>query len=83
MELNVAAELKLAGRPSSRHFEENMQPIDFGGHKLVFTMPVSVDLTYVFFFFLYSAAGVLSPRLMLGCTRCNEEFGQDPRVYFS
>ncbi|MBS7259968.1 MAG: DUF177 domain-containing protein [Eubacteriales bacterium] len=83
MELNVAAELKLAGRPSSRHFEENMQPIDFGGHKLVFTMPVSVDLTYVFDGEGFSVAGVLSSRLMMNCTKCNEEFEQDFSVDFS
>ena len=83
MVINVAAELKLAGKASSRHFEEEMQPIDLGTHKLVFTMPVSVDVTYVFDGEGFNVDGVLSSELLMNCTRCNKEFRQSFSVDFS
>ncbi len=83
MELNVAAELKLAGKPAKRHFEEELGPIDFGGHELRFIMPVCVDITYVFDGEGFSVSGVLSSRLRMNCTKCNEEFDQDFSVDFS
>lgn len=83
MEINVASELKLAGKTSGRHFEEEMQPIDFGGHKLVFTMPLSVDINYVFDGEGFNVAGVLSSVLKMNCTKCNKEFDQSFSVDFS
>ena len=83
MELNVASELKLVGRTTGRHIEEMLPHIDFGGHKLVFTMPVSVDVTYAFDGEGFGVNGVLSSKLLMNCTKCNAEFEQDFSVSFS
>lgn len=83
VELNVAAELKLAGKPAKRHFEEKLEPIDFGGHMLEFTMPVCVDISYVFDGEGFNVSGVLSSALLMNCTKCNKEFEQSFSVDFS
>lgn len=83
MKINVATELKLAGKTTGRHFEEEMQPIDFGGHKLVFTMPLSVDIKYAFDGEGFNVVGVLSSELQMNCTKCNKEFNQPFSVDFS
>lgn len=83
MELNVAAELKLAGRVANRHFEEDMNVIDLNGHKLVFTMPLCVDISYTFDGEGFNVTGVLSSELLMNCTKCNEEFKQEFSVDFS
>ncbi len=83
MRINVAAELKLVGKTAGRHFEEEMEPIDLGGHVLDFTMPISVDLTYVFDGEGFNVAGVLSSALKMNCTKCNKEFEQPFSVDFS
>lgn len=83
MELNVALELKSVGKTTERHFEENMSDIDLNGHRLVFTMPVSVDLRYVFDGEGFNVVGVLSSELLMNCTKCNKEFKQKFSVDFS
>lgn len=82
MEINVASELKLAGKTSSRHFEEEMQPIDLGTHRLVFSMPVNINLTYSFDGEGFNVGGVLSSELLMNCTKCNKEFKQGFSVDF-
>ena len=83
MKINVASELKLAGKPASRHLEEEHAPVDLGGHKLVFTMPLSIDISYVYDGEGFNAQGVLSSELLMNCTKCNSEFKQPFSVEFS
>ena len=83
MELNVAAELKLVGKTTNRHLEPEMGPIDLNGHMLVFTMPVSIDLSYFYDGEGFNVSGVLSSELLMNCTKCNEEFKQAFNVEFS
>lgn len=83
MKINVASELKLAGKPASRHLEEERPPVELGGHKLIFTMPVSVDISYVCDGEGFSVQGVLSSELLMNCTKCNSEFKQPFSVEFS
>ena len=83
MKINVASELKLVGKTSGRHFEESSEPIDLGTHKLVFTMPLSVDCTYAYDGEGFNVSGVLSSELLMNCTKCNKEFKQGFSVDFS
>lgn len=83
MELNVATELKLVGLPAKRHFEEKLEPIEFGGHKIRFTMPVDVDVTYVYDGEGFNVSGVLSSVLLMNCTKCNSEFEKSFAIDFS
>jgi uncharacterized protein len=83
VKINVASELKSAGRTTDRHLEEECAPVDLGGHKLVFTMPLSVDITYAFDGEGFNAQGVLSSELLMNCTKCNAEFRQPFSVDFS
>ena len=83
VEINVAAELKLVGKTSGRHFEEEMAPIDLGGHKLIFTMPLCVDVNYAFDGEGFGVSGVLSSELLMNCTKCNKEFRQPFSVDFT
>ncbi len=83
MKINVAQELKLAGTPSGRHLEEELEPIDLGMHKLVFTMPLSTDVSYVYDGEGFSVSGVLSSELLMNCTKCNREFNQKFSISFS
>ena len=83
MIINVASELKLAGKTSGRHFEEEMEPIDLGTHKLVFSMPLILDITYAYDGEGFNVSGVLSSELLMNCTKCNKEFNQEFSVDFS
>ncbi|MBR4435590.1 MAG: DUF177 domain-containing protein [Clostridia bacterium] len=83
MKINVSSELKSAGRTSGRHFEEEWGPVDLGGHKLVFTMPLSIDISYVFDGEGFNTKGVLNSELLMNCTKCNSEFKQPFSVEFS
>ena len=76
MQINVAEELKSIGKTTDRHLEENLEPISFGGNKLVFTMPLSVDVRSSFDGEGFSVSGVLSSELLMHCTKCNKEFKQ-------
>lgn len=83
MKINVATELKSAGRAVGRHLEEDYALVELGGHKLVFTVPISVDITYVYDGEGFNAQGVLSSELLMNCTKCNSEFRQPFSVEFS
>lgn len=83
MKINVALELKLAGKTASRHFEEDYAPVELGGHKLIFTMPLSVDISYAYDGEGFNTQGVLSSELLMNCTKCNSEFKQRFSVEFS
>lgn len=83
MELNVAAELKLVGKATGRHIEQQMDPVDINGYKLVFTVPICIDLTYSFDGEGFNVNGVLNSELLMNCTKCNGEFKQPFSVDFS
>ena len=83
MQINVAEELKSIGKTTDRHLEENLEPISFGGNKLVFTMPLSVDVRSSFDGEGFSVSGVLSSELLMHCTKCNKEFKQGFNIDFS
>ncbi len=83
MELNVASELKLIGKVASAHFDEKLEPICFGGHKLVFDTPVSVDMDYAFDGEGFNVKGMLSSVLLMNCTKCNAEFKHEFSLPFS
>lgn len=82
MQINVAEELKSIGKTTDRHLEENLEPISFGGNKLVFTMPLSVDVRSSFDGEGFSVSGVLSSELLMHCTKCNKEFKQGFNIDF-
>ena len=82
MELNVAAELKLAGRVSTAHIEQAMEPVDFGGHRLVFTGPISLDINWCFDGEGFAVGGTLQGVVLMNCTKCNAEFEQPFTVPF-
>ncbi|MBR0134708.1 MAG: DUF177 domain-containing protein, partial [Clostridia bacterium] len=82
LQINVAPELKLAGQTSGRHLETEYEPIDLGTHKLVFTMPLTIDVSYVFDGEGFNVSGVLSSELLMNCTKCNREFKQRFSVDF-
>ena len=83
MQINVAEELKSIGKTTDRHLEESLEPISFGGNKLVFTMPLSVDVRSSFDGEGFSVSGVLSSELLMHCTKCNKEFKQGFNIDFS
>lgn len=83
MKINVSSELKSAGKTSGRHFEEEYAPVDLGGHKLVFTMPLSIDISYAFDGEGFNTKGVLNSELLMNCTKCDREFKQPFSVEFS
>lgn len=83
MQINVAEELKSIGKTTDRHLEEKLEPISFGGNKLVFTMPLSVDVRSSFDGEGFSVSGVLSSELLMHCTKCNKEFKQGFNIDFS
>ena len=83
VQINVAEELKSIGKTTDRHLEESLEPISFGGNKLVFTMPLSVDVRSSFDGEGFSVSGVLSSELLMHCTKCNKEFKQGFNIDFS
>lgn len=83
MELNVAAELKLAGRVGHAHLTEAAEPIEFNGRTLVFASPLELEVSWVFDGEGFSVGGSLASSLVMNCTKCNEEFIRPFTVDFS
>lgn len=83
LELNAAKELRLAGHVSSAHIECDMEPVEFGGSRLVFTAPVAVDINYSFDGEGFGVNGVVSSVLHMHCTKCNAEFDRPFTVPFN
>ena len=83
MKINVAAELKLAGKTVSRRIEEDYCPIDLGLYKHVFSAPLRVEISSVYDGEGVNVEGVLSSELLMNCTKCNKEISKEFSVQFS
>ncbi|MCR5809720.1 MAG: DUF177 domain-containing protein [Clostridiales bacterium] len=83
MELNVATELKLAGRVSHASLAEEFPVTELNGRSIVLTEPVRVDLDYSFDGEGFTLKGRLSSAVRMNCTKCNEEFIEPFSVDFS
>lgn len=83
MKINVASELKLAGKPASRRLEKEYAPVELGGHKLIFSMPLCIDVTYAYDGEGFNVQGVLNSELLMNCTKCDSEFKRQFSVEFS
>ena len=83
MELNVATELKLAGRTGRANVVQQAEPMDFNGRKLVFTAPLTLDIAYTYDGEGFGVTGSLSSVVLMNCTKCNEEFEQPFTVDFN
>ena len=60
-----------------------MEPVDFGGRRLVFTAPVVMDIEYSFDGEGFAVSGVLASELLMNCTKCNAEYRQPFSVPFN
>ncbi len=83
MELNVAAELRSVGRVGKAHIEQAMEPVDFGGHRVVFDAPIKLDISWSFDGEGLAVAGELAGFTLMNCTKCDTQFSKDFTVPFS
>ena len=83
MELNVAAELKVAGRTGRTTIVQQAEPLEFNGRSLVFTAPLTLDLAYTYDGEGFAVSGTLASVQLMNCTKCNEEFEQPFTVDFN
>lgn len=83
MELNVATELKLAGRVSHASLAEELPVTEVGGRSIVLTEPVRVEVDYSFDGEGFILKGSLKSAVRMNCTKCNEEFVEPFTVDFS
>jgi len=83
VELNVATELKLAGRAGHAHISQAAEPFEFNGRTLVFASPLEVEVSYVYDGEGFTVSGSLTTSLVMNCTKCNAEFTQPFTVPFT
>ncbi|MBO4848772.1 MAG: DUF177 domain-containing protein [Clostridia bacterium] len=83
MELNVAAELKLAGTVGHAELTGCFDDLELNGRRIVLTEPVRVDVNYSFDGEGFTLGGTLSSAVLMNCTKCNDEFTEAFSVDFS
>jgi len=83
MELNIAPELKIAGRTGSAHLCGEYPDMELAGGAVALAKPVEMDVKYSFDGEAVTLTGVLVSAVRMNCTKCNEEFIRDFTVDFS
>lgn len=83
MELNIAPELKIAGRIGSARLCGEYPSMVLAGGAVALAKPVEVDVRYSFDGEAVTLAGTLVSAVRMNCTKCNEEIIRDFTVDFS
>lgn len=83
MELNAAAELKLAGKTGTARLKEDIPSLELAGRPVLLTEPVTVDVKYTYDGEGFTLEGTLSSAEKMNCTKCNEEFVEPFSIEFS
>lgn len=83
MELYVAEALKQIGEPFSFEASEPVEPLTYGGRRIVFDAPLMVRGTYAFDGKGFSLEGQAETVLQSVCARCNHPFSEPFSFRFS
>lgn len=83
MKLNVAENLKMAGKTTGVHLTEEYAASDLVGTGIVLSKPVTIQASCTYDGEGVDLIGTLSTAVRMNCTRCNDEFIRDFTVSFS
>lgn len=83
MELNIAPELKIAGRIGNAHLCGKYPDMELAGGAVALSKPVELDVKYSFDGEAVTLTGTLASAVRMNCTKCNEEIIRDFSVDFS
>ncbi|MCE5235541.1 MAG: DUF177 domain-containing protein [Clostridiaceae bacterium] len=83
MKLNVAEQLKLAGKAKHAELEAELGPFFYGGRTVAFASPVRMHVDYVYDGDCFQVSGRLETELASECALCGKAFAEPFGFSFS